>query len=430
MSGAAGWTALLAACAEVFTRPSFALCSTLMSAWVLCPGRRTVTRMIGVADPEGAHAHDAYHRFLRAGAWRMPALWRTLVGLLVPRLVPTGVLRVDLDDTLFHKAGRKIEGAGTFRDPLRSTARRVVYAVGLNVVVLTVRLTPPWGGEPLGLPVNVRLYRKGGPSHLELGAMMLRELATWLPERHFALTCDGAYAALAGEALPRTHVTSRMRRDAALYLPPPRRKRGQRGRPRKKGRRLPAQEQLARRTTRGWIRTTIDVRGKPVDRLLLSRPVLWYHVCPQRLVVLVIVRDLTGRRPDEFFFTTDLSVVPAAVASQYSGRWSIEDTFRSTKQTLGGEDPQTWKAQGPARATALSFWIYGAVWLWYIEHYGTRPSWPTLPWYPQKCTPSFADALAALRRTLWRQRISANSSSEPLSPKITNALIEILARAA
>ena len=67
MSGAAGWTALLAACAEVFTRPSFALCCTLMSAWVLCPGRRTVTRMIGVADPEGAHAHDAYHRFLRAG---------------------------------------------------------------------------------------------------------------------------------------------------------------------------------------------------------------------------------------------------------------------------------------------------------------------------------------------------------------------------
>jgi len=29
--------------------------------------------------------------------------------------------------------------------------------------------------------------------------------------------------------IPRTHVTSRMRRDAALYMPPPRRKRDQRG---------------------------------------------------------------------------------------------------------------------------------------------------------------------------------------------------------
>jgi hypothetical protein len=430
MTGLGTWDAFLGACVTVFTQPSFLLFQTLVSAWVLCPGRRTVTRMIGVADPEGEHAHDAYHRFLRAGAWQMTELWRMLVGLLVPRLVPTGVLRVDLDDTLFHKAGRKIEGAGTFRDPIRSTARNVVYALGLNVVVLTLRITPPWGGEPLGLPVNVRLYRKGGPSHLALGAMMLRELATWLPDRAFALTCDGAYAALAGVDLPRTHVTSRMRRDAALYLPPPPRKRGQRGRPRKKGRRLPSPEQLARRTIRGWGAATLDVRGKPVERLLLCRPVLWYHVCPQRLVLLVIVRDPLGTQPDDFFFTTDLKTGPAAVASQYSGRWSIEDTFRSTKQTLGGEDPQTWKHAGPERAAALSFWIYAAVWLWYLEVYGTKPSWPTVPWYPQKCTPSFADALAALRRALWRQRISANSSSEPLSAKIRSSLIEILARAA
>jgi hypothetical protein len=430
MTGAAAWDALLRAGAAVFTRPSFLLFWTLGSAWVLCPGRRTVTRMIGVADPEAEHAHDAYHRFLRAGAWTMAELWQVLVGLLVTRLAPTGVLHVDVDDTLFHKAGRKIEGAGIFRDPVRSTARKVVYALGLNVVVLTLRLTPPWGGEPLGLPVNVRVYRKGGPSHLELGAAMLRALATWLPDRTFALTCDGAYAALAGMDLPRTHVTSRMRRDAALYAPPPRRKRGQRGRPRKRGRRLPSPEQLARRTTRGWVSTTIDIRGRSVERWLLARPVLWYHVCPKQLVLLVIVRDPAGNQPDDFFFTTDLSAGVATVASEYSGRWSIEDTIRATKQTLGGEDPQTWKDEGPARAAALSFWIYAAVWLWYLKVYGTKPSWPTLPWYPTKCRPSFADALAALRRILWRERISANSSSQPLSSKMTDGLIEILARAA
>lgn len=164
--------------------------------------------------------------------------------------------------------------------------------------------------------------------------------------------------------------------------------------------------------------------------MLLCRPVLWYHVCPQRLVLLVIVRDPAGKQPDDFFFTTDLTAGAAAVASQYSGRWAIEDTFRQTKQALGGEDPQVWKAEGPARAAALSLWIYAAVWLWYLKVYGTKPSWPTVPWYPRKCTPSFADALAARRRTLWRQRISANSSSHPLPPKITDGLIEILARAA
>jgi len=430
MNGGAEWPALLVTCAAVFTRPSFVLFCTLMSAWVLCPGRRTVTRMIGVADPEGHHAHDAYHRFLRAGAWTMAELWHGLGGLLVARLAPTGVLHVDLDDTLFHKAGRQIDGAGIFRDPIRSTAHKVVYALGLNVVVLTLRLRPPWGGEPLGFPVNLRLYRKGGPSHVELGAAMLREVAAWLPDRAFALTCDGAYGTLAGMDLPRTHVTSRMRRDVALYLPPPPRTPRQRGRPRKRGRRLPSPQQLARRTTRGWVSTIIDVRGKRIERFLLCRPVLWYHVCPRRLVLLVIVRDPTDTQPDDFFFTTDLSAAPATVASEYAGRWSIEDTFRSVKQTLGGEDPQTWKHEGPERAAALSCWIYAAIWLWYLKVYGTKPSWPALPWYPQKCTPSSVDALAALRRTLWRERISANSSSQPLSPKITDGLIEILARAA
>lgn len=75
MTGAAAWDALLQACVAVFTRPSFLLFWTLVSAWVLCPGRRTVTRMIRVADPEGTHAHDAYHRFLRAGTWSLTALW-------------------------------------------------------------------------------------------------------------------------------------------------------------------------------------------------------------------------------------------------------------------------------------------------------------------------------------------------------------------
>ncbi|MDI6773550.1 MAG: transposase, partial [bacterium] len=131
MTGAAEWDALLQACAAVFTRPSFILFWTLGSAWVLCPGRRTVTRMIRVADPAGTHAHDAYHRLLRAGTWSLTALWRTLAGLVVATFPPSGPLVLDLDDTLFHKTGRKIAGAGLFRDPVRSTARTVVYARGL-----------------------------------------------------------------------------------------------------------------------------------------------------------------------------------------------------------------------------------------------------------------------------------------------------------
>jgi hypothetical protein len=79
---------------------------------------------------------------------------------------------------------------------------------GLNLVVLAIEVLPPWGGEPLALPINVRLYKKGGPSHLDLMQPMVEEVAGWLPDHSFVLCCDGAYASLAGRKLPFTHLAS------------------------------------------------------------------------------------------------------------------------------------------------------------------------------------------------------------------------------
>ncbi|MGH2696312.1 MAG: IS701 family transposase, partial [Actinomycetota bacterium] len=332
MDPLAAWAALVQMCAPRFGRPSFGIFADLVRGWVLAPGRRTVTAMISVADPGSRRAHDAYHRFLRDGAWAMSGLWRMLATHAISRFAPEGVVALDCDDTLYHKAGRKVEGAGVFRDAVRSTARRVVYALGLNLVVITLRVTPPWGGCPIGVPVNVRLRRKGEETTtVELAAQMMRELAGWLPDREFHLCADGAYASLAGAELPRCQLTSRMRRDAALYEPAPP-KTGKRGRPRTRGARLPTPQKLAARVRRrDWERVTIDVRGECVDRLVYVRDVLWYKVNKRDLVRLVIVRDPDGNEPDDFFFTTDLSATGAEVASRYAGRWSIEVTFRDTK---------------------------------------------------------------------------------------------------
>ena len=66
---------------------------------------------------------------------------------------------------------------------MRSPRARVVYAWGLNLVIITLRVTPPWGGCPLGLPITMRVHRKGGPTTVELAALMIREIADWLPGR-------------------------------------------------------------------------------------------------------------------------------------------------------------------------------------------------------------------------------------------------------
>lgn len=427
---ATAWNAIMTLVAHAFSRPGFAVFVDLACGWVLTPGRRTVTRIIGVIDPEGRRAHDAYHRLLRDGVWQMDQLWRSLTVVIVARCVaPDAAVVVDLDDTVFHKTGRRIDGAGSFRDAVRSTRNRVVYTLGLNVVVLSVRVTPVWGGMPIGLPVIARIRRKDGDATTaDLARDMLAQLAGWLPDRTFEVACDGAYATLCGAGLARVHITSRLRRDAAVYeLTPPRT--GKRGRPRKKGQRLPAVATLAAAAT-GWTVVTYDQRGTSVVRHIWSRTLLWYHVCGNTPVRLVVVRDPTGRQPDDFFVTTNTDADPAWVAAHYAGRWSIEVVFRDTKQHLGGQDPQCWKRQGPQRVCYLSLWLSSAIWLWYLDVWGARPSWRATPWYPHKTRPSFADALAALRRALWSQRITALWPAEPLPPKIRDDLVHVLATAA
>ena len=89
-----GFVALLTATRAVFTAPSFAIFTDLVTGWVRAPGRRTITRMITVADPAGRRAHDAYHRFVRDGAWHMDALWTVLARHLIARFAPAGVVEL------------------------------------------------------------------------------------------------------------------------------------------------------------------------------------------------------------------------------------------------------------------------------------------------------------------------------------------------
>jgi hypothetical protein len=427
---ARSFQALLSTVRGAFGAPGFCVFQDLIVGWVLAPGRRTITHMISASDPEGRRAHDAYHRFVRCGRWSMERAWRLLVVHLVRALCAEGPVRIDIDDTLFKKTGPNVEGTGIFRDAVRSTRSRVVYALGLNLVVATVRIDAPWGRGPIGLPVGVRLHTKGGPTTVDLAEELCRQLAAWLPDRTLQICADGAYATLIGRHPANASVTSRMRRDAALYEPAPARS-GKRGRPRTRGARLETPEKMsARLRDRDFATVEYDCRGKTVKALVWSTSVLWYSVDKFRMVTLVIVRAPDGVCPDDFFVSDDTDAEDAEIAARYSGRWSIEITFREVKQCLGGEDPQSWKGEGPARAAALSFWLYSVIWTWHITAFGAQRTWTPRPWYPKKSAPSFLDALAALRRSLWSERITQLSSDGRHHPKILDGMLDVLANAA
>lgn len=57
--GLDGWLNLLGAFQPVFTAPGFAVWVRLVSAWVRCPGRHTLTRLYLLAEPTHQRAHDA-----------------------------------------------------------------------------------------------------------------------------------------------------------------------------------------------------------------------------------------------------------------------------------------------------------------------------------------------------------------------------------
>ena len=424
---ASTWTDIIQQFFPIFTSPGAKIFSNLITGWVLCTARRTITGILPFADPCFRHAHDAYHRFFPDSHWDLNKFWKTLTLMLVKLFCPTGTIMLALDDTLFHHSGRKINGGAYWRDAVRSTRKSTVYAWGLNLVVLTLQIQPPWGGEPLGLPINMRLHRKNQASLIELAEQMINEVIQWFPKRLFHVVGDGFYATLAGKELVAT-IVSRIQCNAEIYdLPVKLRSKG-RGRPRKKGKRLLCPKRMAH-YVRNWQKVKVRERGKIKTRLVYAREVLWYRVW-QEPILLVISRDPQGKEKDDFFFTTDVTMNPSEVIGFFADRWAIEDTFKNTKQFLGGQQPQTWKRQGPERAAALSLWLYSVVWLWYLRQKADKRYFMVQPWNPLKCTPSFADAIATLRRELWRERIKCMFGKSAVHDKKFEFLLEALAPAA
>lgn len=229
--------------------------------------------------------------------------------------------------------------------------------------------------------------------------------------------------------LPRTKVITRLRSNAALYELRPPRVAHQRGRPRKKGDRLPLPGELAASCPRSQPCQVI-IRSRSLARELFSRRVLWYETCPEP-VFMVVARDPDGVDDDLYLVTSDVDANLAEVVTLYGDRWAIEETFRNLKQYLGTEDPQCWVGPGPERVVALAGWLYSAAWGWFLTHWDAGHTyWPQRPWYRSKQVPSFADALAALRRQLWTARVFETTTPGEVNPEILSDLLEVLALAA
>jgi len=168
---------------------------------------------------------------------------------------------------------------------------------------------------------------------------------------------------------------------------------------------------MAARRKKGWQTITLLRQGQEVEREVLGITCLWYHVCRAEPIRLVIVRDPRGREKDDFFFSTDANTPDAEIVQRYYDRWGVEESILEGKQQMGFESTRGWCSRTVNRQAPLAMVLVTLVKAWYAKVAAEEPALAPerTPWQPTKTRASFLDMLSALRRPLWRHRISPNS---------------------
>ena len=429
MSLVASFLELVQPLSFAMSAPVFTRFLILLTGWVFAP-RRTITGMLVAAGVAGMQHHAAFHRVFSAARWSLDQLG-LIVFLLLKRLLPEGTVQLSLDDTEAHKRGLEVYGVGMHHDPMLSTRKQPVLTWGHCWVILSVIVRLPCcPGGVFSLPILFRLYlnqdaaaraRRAHRSRTELAVELLEVLCKAHPELHFHLFADTTYGgeSVLGRLPANCDLTSRLPMNARLYEAPPPRKPGTRGRPRKRGAKLPTPTQMLRQ--RGH-RVQLAVYGCKQKARVVEATGRWYSV-PERTLKVVAVQPLSGGRPDQAFYSTCVEDTVDEVLIGYAGRWSIEETNRGGKQELGFEEPQGWSRLAVLRTAPIGMLLYSLIVLWFasVGHKLYRPL--DRPWYPNKTRPSFADMLRTLRRESLLAMISAQVGEGRLPQNLVASLL-------
>ena len=266
-------------------------------------------------------------------------------------------------------------------------------------------------------------------------ATLLLVLRRWYPEREIVAVADSTYATLKllfrcrSLSSPVTFIT-RLRLDAALYEPAPPRRRGQRGRPRLKGERLPNLSVVAEDAATVWSPAKIANWYGSEERMveITSETAVWYSTglfaVPLRWV---LVRDPQKEFKTQALLCTDLNADPQKILCWFVMRWQLEVTFQEVRRHLGFETQRQWSDSAIRRTTPALLGLFSLVTL--FAHRQTTQAaegFRQAAWY-HKVHPTFADALGLVRKELWAQEETfCGSSPESDTVKVPRAFMERL----
>jgi hypothetical protein len=410
---------LLDSLAPAFSRPAFLRFGVLLFAAILTLGGRTVSNLLRTLGALAPGHFSSFHRLFSRCRWHGRRLARALVAAILDRVLPDGPIPLVGDDTVAEHPGPKVYGKGCHRDPVRSTHSFTAYRWGHKWVVLALLVRFPFARRLWALPALVSLYlteeentrqRRRHKTPSQLLRQQVCALLHWFPDRRFILAADGNYAThelarLAARFPGRLTFVSKFYPNANLYAPAP--AYAGNGRPPQKGPELPspaavvAQAKERQRRNVGWY------GGGRREVAVVTGTGLWYRSGEGTVPVRwVFVQDLTGTHRDEYFFTTDQGMSPAALIETYTGRWNIETTFQELRSYLGLETTRGWCKNTVLRAEPCLFGLYTVVALVYASLPAKDAGVRWVDW-PGKRAVTFSDAITAVRRWLWQQWVLA-----------------------
>jgi hypothetical protein len=272
----------------------------------------------------------------------------------------------------------------------------------------------PWAKRTWALPFltpSARWSEANGKRHKTLttwARQAILQTKRWLPNRRLVFVADSGFAALELLAAVRGHVCmiTRLRLDANLFRPAPKRRPGQRGRTPLKGRALPKLSAVLKNKKTVWTSTVVSQWYNAQQRRLLvaTGTALWYHTGIAPVPIRwVLVRDPSGEHEPAAFLSTDLEAQPATILGWFVSRWRVETTFQEVRAHLGVETQRQWSDLAILRTTPALLGLFSLITVWADglvcdAANALRPN--VAAWY-SKSEPTFSDAIAAVRRVLW-----------------------------
>ena len=162
---------------------------------------------------------------------------------------------------------------------------------------------------------------------------------------------------------------------------------------------------------------------------IASQTAVWYctglFAVPVRWV---LMRDPEGEFKTQALLCTDLEADPKKIVCWFVMRWQLEVTFQEMRRHLGFETQRQWSDMALRRTTPALLGLFSLVSL--FAHQRMRQSAGALrrqaAWYQER-HPTFADALALVRKELWAQEETfCGSPSATETVKVQREFLERL----